>query len=104
MWRSIAPLWLGSATERDRAPAPTPAGSLRGSAHSGVATMPRITQSPLLLKGCSFRCSLRLRGIWVIHANLWIFRHFGLAVFRASHLVRLQLAGFLAPAIIGSLG
>jgi hypothetical protein len=39
-----------------------------------------------------------------IYPNLWGFRRFGLAVFRASHLVRLQLTDFLTPAMIGPLG
>jgi hypothetical protein len=43
-------------------------------------------------------------GIWAIRANLWGFRWFGLAVFRAYHLVPLQPADFLTPAIVGSLG
>jgi hypothetical protein len=59
---------------------------------------------PSLLEGCNLRCRLRLRGILAIQANVGGFRSLGLAVFRASHLALLQLAGFLAPTIIAPLG
>src|SRR4029453_7434920 len=61
-------------------------------------------QSQLLFEGRSLRCGLRLIGIFAIHAHFWPFRSFGLAVFRTYHLVPLQLAGFLTPAIVGALG
>jgi hypothetical protein len=64
----------------------------------------RATLNPLLLEGGGFCCGLRLMGILAIRANLWGFRRFGLGVFRACHLVPLQPADFLTPAIIGPLG